>query len=122
MLESRSAAINRLMTEWGKKSAHYDDYRGILMCLKDLKAAMELTDVYPEVDIQRLVGRAKRFAADIKGKPWIPTPEAYEILELLLGVIEDFTQAGFEEQNKKLTKQIAELEKKLAGKKETVPA
>lgn len=93
MTDTRTAAIDKLFAKWEKDARHFDDYRGILSCIKDLKQVMTLTDVPLPADVHTLVTRAEAHLRDTKGKPFFDGPATNLLVQDLVTMVKALSES-----------------------------
>jgi hypothetical protein len=134
MTETRKAAIEALFVKWEHNARHYDDYRGILMCMKDLRAALDMTETPLPDQLHKLLQRADAHLASMKGRPYAMAGDPTELIQQLRTAVDALatnavkvedeltrrTQAAAKVLNERLVAENAELKRQLAMLDETV--
>lgn len=91
MIETRESLLDGLERKWEKAAQRMDDYRGIQMCVKDLKEARKKGETPIPTEIQDLLGRTESTLQRIAGKPFIQVAEVADLIKELRIVVRSFT-------------------------------
>lgn len=87
MIETRDALMAEMLKKWKHNAQHFDDYRGILMCIRELEDVLTKTaDPLPQ-DVQQLVQRATSEIVQMQGKPFLHVGDTVRLVTDLLTVV-----------------------------------
>lgn len=91
MIQTRNAAMDALLVKWEKNARHFDDYRGILMCIRELKEVLAVPEVPTPAITQDLMMRTTEWLMKVKGTPFFTGPEAITLVTDLLNALRAIT-------------------------------
>lgn len=109
MTETRSERLNALVAKWARQAQRLDDYRGILMCMKDVEEALRLTEVVPPAEVKAILKQGTDLLVQLGGKPFVP--QIKDVIASLNGLCV-VTRA--------MNMQVAEQQKTIAAQQKTI--